>query len=172
MAMSLPRLDVFRTGWPRDRYYDAALGVSDLFGSGVTILGDGTDPAWSPRSHRLAFARMTGGHAHVFVSNADGSSAQRITDGPEDDVEPAWSPDGWFITFCSVHDADDGSLRSNLFVVRADGSGLEQLTEGDRAACRPDWARDGYIYFHANATDRFHIWRIRPTTLVASSGGS
>ena len=53
-----------------------------------------------------------------------------------------------------------GWTQANLFSVRPDGSWLLQLTEGDRVACRPDWARDGYIYFHANATDRYHIWRI------------
>ncbi len=61
-----------------------------------------------------------------------------------------------------MHPNDAGWMQANLFVVHPDGSGLVQLTEGDRLACRPDWANDGFVYFHANATDRFHIWRIRP----------
>ena len=70
--------------------------------------------------------------------------------------------------FCSAHgQKEQGWTQSNLFVVRADGSGLEQLTEGDRIACRPDWASDGLIYFHANATDQFHIWRLAPRALTA-----
>jgi Tol biopolymer transport system component len=162
MVMSLPRLDVFRTGWSRDLWFDSALGVSDLFGTGVSVLGDGTDPAWSPGGRRLAFARRSGGHLHIFVANADGTDARAITEGPQDDRLPAWSPDGTRLAFCSVQRGDDGTTRSNLFVVGADGAGLQQLTEGDRLACRPDWARDGFIYFHADATDRFHVWRIRP----------
>jgi Tol biopolymer transport system component len=164
MAMSLPRLDVFQTGWRRDVWFDTALGVSDLSGTGVTVLGEGTDPAWSPDGDRLAFARRSGGHLHLFVANADGSDARAITDGAQDDRLPAWSPDGTRLAFCSVQAGDDGTTRSNLFVVRADGTGLEQLTEGDRHACRPDWAPDGFIYFHADATDRFHVWRIRPVS--------
>lgn len=161
LAMSIPRLGLFHSGWQRGVTYDAAIGVSDLSGSGLTVLGEGTGPAWSPHGHRLAFARMSGGHNHVFVANADGSSAVQITDGPADDVEPAWSPDGGALAFCSGQVAGDGTTHSNIFVVNPDGSGLQQLTEGDRSACRPDWARDGFIYFHADATDRFHIWRIR-----------
>jgi len=162
MAMSVPRLDLFRTGWRRDLFFDAALGVSDLFGSGITVLGAGTSPAWSPHGRRLAFARKSRhGRAHLFVARADGSGAVQITDGPQDDVEPAWSPDGTALAFCSGEVADDGTTHSNIFVVEADGSGLKQLTEGDRSACRPDWASDGFIYFHADATDRFHIWRVR-----------
>ena len=161
VAMSVPRLELFKTGWRADLSFDAALGVSDLFGSGLTILGEGTTPAWSPDGRQLVFARRSGGRAHLFVAKADGTGATPITDGPQDDVEPAWSPDGKSIAFCSGELLDDGTRHANIFVVHADGSGLHQLTEGDHDACRPSWSRDGFIYFHADATDRFHIWRLR-----------
>jgi hypothetical protein len=45
--------------------------------------------------------------------------------------------------------------------------GFEAATEGDHSARRPAWAHDGFIYFHADVTDRFHIWRIRPITPAA-----
>ena len=167
MAMSVPRLDLFKTGWRRDLSFDAALGISDLFGTGLTVLGEGTSPAWSPHGRRLAFARRSDGRAHLFVANADGTAAVQITDGPQDDVEPAWSPDGKSLAFCSGAVGDDGTAHTNIFVVGTDGSGLRQLTEGDHSACRPAWARDGFIYFHADATDRFHIWRVQPVTLPA-----
>jgi len=162
VAMSLDDVSVQKPGWNGARSYDHALGITDLLGSRLKTVGRGTDPAWSPDGKHLAFARVTGGHAHVFVADADGSNAVQITDGPEDDLAPAFSPDGGTLAFCSAH-LDDGRLtRANLFLVHLDGSGLVQLTEGDRVACRPAWGRDGLIYFHANARTRFHIWRIRP----------
>jgi TolB protein len=166
IAMSLGPTVLFRTGWGTDLSLDSALGVTDLVGSGVDILGTGADPAWSRDGHRLAFTRLVDGHAHVFVANADGSEAQQITDGADDDTHPSWSPDGRALVFCAVHASGSGGApaQANLFLVRPDGAWLTQLTEGDRVACRPDWARDGFIYFHANATHRFHIWRIRART--------
>jgi Tol biopolymer transport system component len=166
IAVELANLYEFESGWRTTRHFDRALAVTDLLGTGLTVLGQGTDPAWSPDGTRLAFARVTGGTAHVFVANADGTNAQQITEGPADDVEPAWSPDGRFIVFCSAH-GEDHWTQANLFAVRPDGSGLVQLTEGDRFAGRPAWGRDGFIYFHANVTDRFHIWRVRPVGVFA-----
>jgi TolB protein len=163
VVMSLPRTRLYETGWPKSERFDRALGVFDLGGSGLTILGEGTNPAWSPGGDRIAFVRAVGEHTHVFVAKADGTGARQITEGSDDDQEPAWSPDGSSLVFCSAHGGQErGWTQSNLFVVRPDGSGLEQLTEGDRALCRPDWASDGFIYFHADATDHFHIWRLRP----------
>ncbi len=162
LAFSLGPTRLFSTGWRTTLSLDATIGVTDIAGSTMSVLGAGTDPAWSPDGSRLAFARRTGGHLHLFVANADGTGATQITDGTEDDRQPTWSPDGRAIAFCSMHPNDAGWVQANLFAVHPDGSGLTQLTEGDRLACRPDWARDGFIYFHANATDAFHIWRIRP----------
>jgi Tol biopolymer transport system component len=167
MAMSLVNVVEFRSGWRDARRFDHALGVSDLLGTGVTVLGAGSSPAFSPDGKRIAFSRNSGGHAHVFVANADGTGTAQITEGLADDVEPAWSPDGRFIVFCSAHGDDDHYVQANIFAVHDDGSGLVQLTEGDRLASRPAWGKDGFVYFHVNITDRFHIWRLRPQgTLV------
>ena len=93
--------------------------------------------------------------------NADGTDPRQITDGASDDEAPAWSPDGRRLVFCSTNVAVE-TRQANLFTVSPDGAGLVQLTEGDRYACHPAWGRDGFIYFHANATGRFHVWRLRP----------
>ncbi len=160
MAMSLPRVQLYDSGWRKSRRIDHALGLSDLRGTGVTVVGQGTDPAFSPDGKSIAFARLTQGHTHLFVANADGKDGRQITDGPADDAEPSWSPDGKQIVFSSAH-GDDHWTQSNLFVVHADGSELVQLTEGDHIVGHPSWGRDGFIYFHANVRDHFHIWRMR-----------
>jgi Tol biopolymer transport system component len=160
IAMSVARAGVFRTGWRSARHFEHALGFAGPFG-GLKVSGEGTEPAWSPDGKRLAFVRSSGGHAHLFVARADGTNAQRITEGPSDDEHPSWSPDGNRIVFCSVN-VTVQALQANLFTVHPDGSGLVQLTEGDRNACHPTWGRDGFIYFHANATERFHVWRLQP----------
>jgi Tol biopolymer transport system component len=167
LAMSLGAVELFRTGWRRATPMRAALAVSDVRGAGLSILGEGSDPAWSPDGKRIAFVRVADGHTHLFVARADGTEPKQITDGSDDDAAPSFSPDGRYIVYCSTHRTELRWTQANLFVVRDDGSSLVQLTEGDRDACRPDWASDGSIYFHADATDRFHIWRLRP---LLSSG--
>jgi Tol biopolymer transport system component len=162
LAVALGGIGLFRTGWRRTVWMNTAVGITDLGGSGMSIIGSGSNPAWSPHGRRLAFARVVDGHPHLFVANADGSGATQITEGAEDDVEPAWSPDGRYIVFSSSRRNDLGWEQANLFVVRPDGEGLIQLTEGDRLSGRPDWASDGRIYFHANTGEQFHIWRITP----------
>jgi Tol biopolymer transport system component len=173
VAVSLGSVWEFETGWRTTRRVDEALGViglgtdrnargGGLVGMGTAVLGRGSEPSWSPDGMRIAFVRVTGGHTHLLVAKADGTSEAQITDGSAEDEEPAWSPDGKHIVFCSAH-TTDGTSQANLFVVGEDGSGLVQLTEGDSFACRPAWGRDGFIYFHANPTDGFHIWRLRPT---------
>jgi Tol biopolymer transport system component len=151
--------------WPTTKLLDRGIGVSDLGGTGIDVIGSGTDPAFSPDGKHIVYARTSSGHEHLFLANVDGSGAQQITDGPADDQEPSWSPDGKHIVFCSAHGNDEWT-QANLFIVRPDGSGIVQLTEGDRLACHPTWSKDGYVYFHANISDRshFHIWRIRIRT--------
>ncbi len=161
VAMTMSDVTVRDTSWPSDRQIDLGIGVTDLGGHGVDFIARGTDPSFSPDGARIAYVKRTSDHEHLFVANADGSEAVQITEGPADDEQPSWSPDGKNIVFCSAHGSEDELTQANLFVVKADGSGLVQLTEGDRIACHPTWAKDGWVYFHANATGRFHIWRLR-----------
>ena len=83
IAMSVANSAVFHTGWRATRHFDTALGFSDPLGARLQGLRRGDEPAWSPDGRRLAFVRTSGGHAHLFVANADGTGAQQITDGPE-----------------------------------------------------------------------------------------
>lgn len=161
VAMTMSDVTIRDSSWPTDRQLDLGIGLTDLGGHGVDFIGRGTDPSFSPDGKHIAYVKRTGDHEHLFVANANGTESTQITEGPADDEQPSWSPDGKDLVFCSAHGAEDEFTQANLFVVHADGSGLVQLTEGDRIACHPTWARDGWVYFHANATGRFHIWRLR-----------
>lgn len=97
-------------------------------------------PDWSPKAGLLAFQAFETGNYHVYVCRPDGSGLERLTDGPFDDREMAWSPDGRRIAFASDR-AEEGSY--DIWTIDADGANLERQTPGKANDYAPTWAADG-----------------------------
>src|SRR5262245_48330537 len=72
---------------------------------------------------KIAFVSERDGNPELYVMNADGSGARRLTNHPALDQSPDWSPDSQRITFESYRDDGDG----DIFVVNVDGSGLTKV---------------------------------------------
>ena len=67
--------------------------------------------------------------------DADGGGARLLLGGPDDDAEPAWSPDGERIAFVR---------NGHVAVMDAGGSGVRELTSGGaEREFRPRWSPDG-----------------------------
>src|SRR5262249_54794638 len=57
--------------------------------------GYDTDPAFSADGSQLAYASDRGGGAlHIWTQPAHGGKSRQLTSGPDDDHEPAFSPNG------------------------------------------------------------------------------
>jgi len=50
------------------------------------------DPSWSPDGRKILFISDRDGHAQVYVMDADGSNAARITHDDYEYARPVWSP--------------------------------------------------------------------------------
>jgi Tol biopolymer transport system component len=108
------------------------------------------NPIWSPDGRKISFKRQTSQllREHLYVANADGSNARKLTSDPADltdGIHPAlasqWSPDGSEIAFSgsfSPVGLDSPVLKT--FLVNADGGGLRLL---ERDAAGVSWSPDG-----------------------------
>jgi hypothetical protein len=77
-----------------------------------------------------------------------------LTDDPDVDVFPRWSPDGSQIAFSS-----NRSGNSNIYVMDADGSNLTLLTEDPAGGNAPSWSPDGsQILFHSERNGNVDIY--------------
>ena len=78
--------------------------------------------------------------------NADGSGQTRLTNSPDYDGEPVWSPDGSRIAFVSIRDTGQ-----QIYTMNADGSSVTRLTSANYPEF-PSWSPDGsQIAFSADA---------------------
>jgi TolB protein len=132
---------------------------------------DDVCPDWSPDGTQIVFATArhdpdpSGCFPHcryeIYTMRTDGSGLSRLTDTPDTEIHPAWSPDGAHIAFVSDRDGNQ-----EIYVMKADGSDPVRLTDNPAADMRPTWSPDGLqIAFNS---DRDGDWDIYA---MSSAGG-
>ncbi|MGY1642573.1 S9 family peptidase [Geodermatophilus sp. SYSU D00703] len=124
----------------------------------------GTDPAVGPEAepprlittlrYRLdGVGFLVDQHSHVFVLDLppggadDGTPLPRprqLTDGPADDADVAWSPDGAELAFVSSrHPRADRDLVRDVYAVPAAGGPLRRVTDGGADCSLPAYDPSG-----------------------------
>jgi len=108
---------------------------------------DPSDPQPSPDGHWIAFRGerrdALEGHpeGRLCLVGADGSGFQQITNGPHDDDQPRWSPDGMTLTFRSDRAAPG---RHQLYELHVDTIGeARALSVVEGVAEQHTWSPDG-----------------------------
>lgn len=121
---------------------------------------DDSQPVWSPDGREVAFVSNRSDNPDgndnrdiwlVTVSHPDsGRSLRQLTTNPGADYEPAWSPDGRFISYVTVTRPELIWYATNhLAVISSSGGAPQVLTEAiDRNVSSPRFSPDGKsIYF-------------------------
>ena len=89
----------------------------------------------SPEGQSFVFVRRDGGDLDIQLQRVGGANATNLTsDSPEDDTEPAFSPDGSQIAFRSERDG------GGIFLMGATGESVRRLTDEGH---NPAWSPDG-----------------------------
>jgi Tol biopolymer transport system component len=119
----------------------------------------GSMPSWSPDARTLAVCIGDPGVApypnlEVYLVTLATGEAANLTNHPNDDVAPAWSPDGERIAFASTRDSQwPRENRPDIYTMRIDGSDVRRLTTYDGRDMTPAWSPDGQHIAFATGRD-------------------
>jgi dipeptidyl aminopeptidase/acylaminoacyl peptidase len=86
-----------------------------------------------------------GRRRQIFRIGVDeGSSPEQITEGDWDATQPAVSPDGSRLAFCSNREDDrDASTRMDVWIQQLESGAAERVTGADGSYGTPSWSSDG-----------------------------
>ena len=103
-------------------------------GSGLTEIGPGFDPSWSPVEDKIAYEL----NGQIYTMNSNGEDITKLTT-EYSSAQPTWNPNGTKIAYTYY-----GAGKPSIWTMNADGSEKTQLTtSADRECTLPSFSYDG-----------------------------
>jgi hypothetical protein len=131
------------------------------------------DPIVHYEGRKILFSYRKGGEHtyHLFEINTDGSGLVQVTDGPDDDIEPTYLPDGGIMFISSRCRRSVPCWHTRVAVLyRCDGDGKNLRTVSSNAEHEntPWMLPDGRVlytrweYVDRNQLLYHHLWTVNP----------
>ena len=137
-------------------------------------------PALHPSGHKIAFASNRAGNWDIYVMSTDGGQPMKVTDEPEHELHPSWSPDGRHLIYCKL---GSRSGRWEMWVVDTDKPGVRRFLDyGLFPQWSPDVARSKILFQRARQRGSrfFSVWTVvyingdavHPTEIVSAGNAA
>ncbi|MGD2088261.1 MAG: S41 family peptidase [Candidatus Aminicenantes bacterium] len=111
-----------------------------------------TTPTISPNAAKIVFSCQ----GDLWIVNASGGTAYRLTAMAGEEKYPRFSPDGQWIAFSGSQDGN-----SNVYVMPVNGGEIKQLTFHDASDRVDSWSWDSnYIYFTSRRYNFFTEFKV------------
>lgn len=106
--------------------------------SGAAISPDGK---WAVfvRTVPILEAEKSEHRGHIWLVSTDGGEPFQLTNGPNGDNNPQWSPDSTRLAFVSKR----GDDKAQIWIIPIEGGEAKQLTHVSNGASNPRWSSDG-----------------------------
>jgi Tol biopolymer transport system component len=154
IALGLLALAVALLWWRSDRPGPSPSTPSRIFPLTHGKADDG-EPAFSPEGKSVVFVSQRGGNWDLWISLVAAGSPVQITDTPEVESQPDWSPDGTRMAFTRRRKDGPGQ---DIYLMPALGGDALLLVE---QASDPSWSPDGeWIAYADLSRGWFNIARI------------
>ena len=106
--------------------------------SGSTISPDGKWAAFV-RTVPVLGVEKSEHRSHIWLVSTDGGEPFQLTNGPNGDSNPQWSPDSTRLAFVSRR----GDGKTHIWIIPIGGGEARQLTHTKNGASNPRWSFDG-----------------------------
>src|ERR1035438_271989 len=102
--------------------------------------GTNITPAWSPDGREIAYSSSRSDDPEIWISDAAGNLARRITNFRGPDMSPTYNPK----TGAQIAWTSGRTNLPQLYIMNTDGSGVQQMTDGGYATS-PSWSPNGQV---------------------------
>jgi TolB protein len=151
----------YKTGSPGLFVYDLASSKMEMIFKRTSTLVTGA--SFSADGKKVVFSMsQEDGNSHLWIADANGENARRLTDGYGINSSPSFSPDGKRVAYVS-----NRSGNPQIYVVSASGGDPKRVTFQGNYNQTPDWSPRGDLIAFTARDERnaFDIFTVDPETL-------